>query len=151
MVSLRTISLPVNAGAEWMLAWPERNYGDALRYAIDASAWLADGGDSVVSVAASEAGTLVLTSVQYILTAGIVTGWNVKIGGGTAGETSIVRFQVVLAQGEALYFDVTLHTRVDAGLAFTPIAPLGPNAAGVYTIGGQIITIGGQTFTVGAL
>jgi len=149
---LRTVMLPVTALADWTtLTWPDRNVLEVFRYAVDATAWLTDSGDVIANVAVSEAGTLVVSPVEFVLTDGVITGWRVKIGGGTANSSSSVRFNVALARGGTLIVDVALHTRVDPGLPYVPVASLGPAAQGVITLSGQIVTIDGLIITIGGV
>ena len=110
---LRTVTLPVNPTADWtVLAWPDRTVAETGRYGVDATAWLiATNGKPILSVAVEQAGTLAVLPVEYVTVGSAITGWTVKVGGGTAGEASAIRSRAALMGGELLVVEVALHTR----------------------------------------
>jgi len=149
-MTLRIITLPVNPITDWAtLGWPDRNALEVLRYGVDATAWLADVGETIASVVMSEIGTLSVAPVELVMAGAAITGWTVKIGGGTPGELGVVRSTVALAGGDLLIVDIALHTRADAGLVYVPVGLFGPTAPGVITLSGQVVTFGGVVITIG--
>ena len=110
---LRTVVLPVNPTADWTtFAWPLRYVLEVGQYGVDATAWLtATNGEAIISVAVEQAGTLAVMPVEYVTTGMTITGWTVRIGGGTPGDTGSIRSHAALANGEMLIVDVTLATR----------------------------------------
>ena len=110
---LRTVVLPVNPTADWTtFAWPLRYVLEVGQYGVDATAWLtATNGEAIISVAVEQAGTLAVLPVEYVTTGTTITGWTVKVGGGTAGEVAAIRAHAALANGEMLIVDINLPTR----------------------------------------
>lgn len=94
---LRTVRLPVSAGAINTLDWAPKAPGDVLPYALDCADWLADAGLSLVSVAASASSSLTVSGLSIV--GGQV---HCTIGGGLSGSSSYVRFLLTLSVGDAL-------------------------------------------------
>ena len=146
MVGLRTISLPVNAGADWSsFAFPDRALGDRLPYGVDAADWLLDGTEVVQGVSVIVSAGLTLGPLSYVLTNNVITGWIVAISGGVPGLLGTVEFIVNFVNRDVLDIQIGLMTRMH-----TDIGPVvSPAPAGAITVGGVVVSVAGQVPTVG--
>ena len=101
--------------------WPFAEPDDALDYALDATAALAEVTDTIVSASASvfPSGAGELTPSQLSFTAaGVLTVW---LSGGVAGRTYFVQLNATTAAGRTFSWYVKLP--IDSRLAANPIPP----------------------------
>ena len=113
----RTVTVPVNPGAQWLLTWPAKDPADDDRdYRIDATAYLTQAGRTVTSVGLITAEpTLIIPDYAADL-----YGVTFHIQGGINNTQPMVTARLMLDNGDVMTVGASLPIRALAGALFVP-------------------------------
>ncbi len=111
----RTI-IVAETGIDRPLAWPLRQPDDDLDHSVDLTLWLAAVNDSLLSVAWSATGGLLIANLW--VTGGVVTAW---LSGFIVGATHLVKCEFTTVGGRTI--ELVVRVRVSSLLAAAPVAP----------------------------
>jgi hypothetical protein len=139
-MSVRTVYVPLSVSPYTSLAWPSKDPNDALEYALDCTAWLADAGLSISSYTFEYSTGLILSAPS--ISESVIT---VEISGGTPLTSAVVGFIINLSNGNELVVYVSLPIRAD-------ISNLYPYNSGISVIddsGNRIADDTGRHLIVG--